>query len=117
MSRIDPQKPQPAQGAAPPQGVAGLPNGLAALTDGPFAANLMLGQMASQITQEIVDFAGRRMRAQMDFVSTLPMGDMKGMIEAQFRFMEQASRDYADEISHVSEVIRKVTVAPVATKD
>jgi hypothetical protein len=94
------------------------PNGaaLASLVDGPFAANMMMGQMASQITQEIMDFAGRRMRAQMDFVSTLPMGDVKGMMEAQFRFFEQASRDYAEEIGHVADVVRKAAETQTPAK-
>jgi hypothetical protein len=94
------------------------PNGAgpASLLDGPFAANLMVGQMASQITQEIMDFAGRRMRAQMDFVSSMPVGDVKGMMEAQFRFFEQASRDYAEEIGHVADVVRKTAETQTATK-
>lgn len=83
------------------------PRETALATDGPFAANMMLGQMASEITQEVMDFAGRRMRAQLDFVSTLPVGDVKGMMEAQFRFFEQASRDYTQEFNQVTEVVRK----------
>jgi hypothetical protein len=93
MSRIETQ--------APPT------SGLAALTASPFAANFMIGQMASQMTQEMVEFTQRRMKAQVEFMSSLPMGDVKGMMEAQFRFLEQASRDYAEEIGHVAEVIRK----------
>ena len=94
MSRIETQAPQPAAG-------------LAALAETPFAANLMLGQMASQIAQEMAEFAQRRMKAQMDFMASLPLGDVKGMMEAQFRFFEQASRDYAEEIGHVADVVRK----------
>ncbi len=108
MSRIDSKQTmadRPANGA-----------GLASLVDGPLAANVMMGQMASQITQEIMDFAGRRMRAQMDFVSTLPMGDVKGMMEAQFRFFEQASRDYAEEIGHVADVVRKAAETQTSAK-
>lgn len=95
MSRIETPGPAPATA------------GFASLTDAPFVANVMLGQMASQITQEMVEFAQRRMKAQMEFVSSLPIGDVKGMMEAQFRFFEQASRDYAEEIGHVADVVRK----------
>ncbi|MGG5818679.1 hypothetical protein [Falsiroseomonas sp. HW251] len=93
MSRIDTTTPQP--------------QGLAALTETPFTANLMLGEMASQVTQEMMDFAQRRMKAQAEFVASLPLGDIKGLMEAQFRFLEQASRDYAEEIGHVADVVRK----------
>jgi hypothetical protein len=90
--------------------------GVVSLMEAPLAANMMVGEMASQITQEIMDFAGRRMRAQMEFVSTLPVGDVKGMMEAQFRFFEQASRDYADELGQVAEVVRKATATAVDVK-
>jgi hypothetical protein len=90
--------------------------GVTSLLEAPLAANMMVGEMASQITQEIVDFTARRMRAQMEFVSSLPVGDVKGMMEAQFRFFEQASRDYADEFGQVAEVVRKATTTAVNVK-
>jgi hypothetical protein len=98
MSRIE--KPPPTQ--APEPRSAPMPGN-------PFAANLVLNEMAAQITQEMLDFSGRRMRAQMEFVSSMPVGDMKGMMEAQFRFLAQASQDYAQEIAQVGEMIRKIT--------
>jgi hypothetical protein len=82
----------------------------------PFAANLMLSEMAAQITQEMLDFSGRRMRAQMEFVSSMPVGDMKGMMEAQFRFLAQASQDYAQEIAQVGAVIRRITDGQAAPR-
>jgi hypothetical protein len=99
MSRIEKQAPAPEQ--------ADTHASVAGVADGPFAANLALTGMAAQITQEMMDFAGRRLRAQMDFVSTMPLGDVKGMMEAQFRFLERASRDYAEEFAQVTDVIRK----------
>ncbi|WP_137177218.1 phasin family protein [Roseomonas sp. AR75] len=104
MSRIETPAPAPAQ--------AQTHAGVATLLDGPFAANLALAGMAAQIAQEMMDFAGRRMRAQMDFVSTMPMGDVKGMMDAQVRFLEQASRDYVAEIAQVTDVMRKAGEAP-----
>jgi hypothetical protein len=76
--------------------------------DNPFAANLALSEMAAQITQEMLDFSGRRMRAQMEFVSSMPIGDVKGMMEAQFRFLARASEDYVQEIAQVGEMIRRI---------
>ncbi|WP_158287747.1 hypothetical protein [Falsiroseomonas bella] len=96
MSRIETPAPAPAPHVA-------------ALPESPFAANLMLSEMAAQITQEMLDFSGRRMRAQMEFVSSMPVGDVKGMMEAQFRFLAQASQDYAQEMVQVGEVIRRIT--------
>jgi hypothetical protein len=46
----------------------------------------------------------------------MPVGDVKGMMEAQFRFFEQASRDYAEEIGHVADVVRKTAETQTATK-
>jgi len=104
MSRIDPRPP-----AANMQSTRDQRGGM---LDGPFTTNLVLGQMASQITQEMMDFASRRMRAQLQFVSSLPVGDMKGMMEAQFRFFEEASRDYAKEFTHVTDVLRQASTPP-----
>ena len=95
MSRIEKQPPTPEPRSA-------------SMSDSPFAANLMLSEMAAQITQEMLDFSGRRMRAQMEFVSSMPVGDVKGMMEAQFRFFAQASEDYAQEIAQVGEMIRRI---------
>jgi hypothetical protein len=105
MSRIETQPPQAkaddkAQSARPRDPDFGLGEA--------FAANLAASEIAAQITQEVMDFAGRRMRAQVEFVTSVPqMGDVTGLMEAQFRFLEQASRDYAQEFGQITEVIRR----------
>ncbi|WP_237216262.1 phasin family protein [Falsiroseomonas oryziterrae] len=111
MSRIE------AKPATPPtSNQAAAPTEFTTWVAGPLAANAMLGGIASQLAQEMLDFAGRRMRAQLDFMAEVPRcGDVPQLIEAQFRFVETATRDYADEVGHVAEVIRKATAATNAS--
>ena len=74
-----------------------------------FMTGRQIGEMTAALAQEMVDFAGRRVRAQLDFMSALPnCSAPQDVMAAQFRFVAETSKDYADEISHMSEVLRKM---------
>jgi hypothetical protein len=79
---------------------------LSMLTERFFIANREAADAANEIAKEMMDFTSRRLRAQMEFVSEMPqMGDVNGMMAAQLRFLERASRDYAQELGTVSQVL------------
>jgi hypothetical protein len=80
-----------------------------ALADRFFMTSRQVAEMTATIAQEMVDFAGRRMRAQLDFMGSLPnCSEPQDVMAAQFRFVADASKDYADEISHMSQVLRRM---------
>jgi hypothetical protein len=79
---------------------------VAALTERVFAANRELAEIAAAIAAETMDFASRRARAQMEFVREMPsLGDLNGVVEAQRRYFERASRDYVEEFGKLSAVL------------
>jgi hypothetical protein len=79
---------------------------LSALTERLFTANREATDVATEIAKEMMEFTSRRLRAQMEFVSEMPqMGDVNGVMAAQLRFLERASRDYAQELGTVSQVL------------
>lgn len=76
-----------------------------------------LAEVALQMTQEMMDFANRRMRAQVEFMDALRRcDDFNGVVEAQLRFVAQTSSDFADEISHLVQVARVRMEAETAAK-
>ena len=82
---------------------------LSVLTERIFTANREAADAAAEIAKEVMDFTSRRLRAQMEFVSEMPqMGDVNGVMAAQLRFLERASRDYAQELGTVSQVLLRV---------
>ena len=109
MSKIDTPKMPP---AAPP---AQIPTQLeGAITDQFFATGMQMAQVTALLAQEMVDFASRRMRAQLDFLGAMPnWSDPQEVMTAQFRFAADASKDYAEEMDHLTQVLRRVNDQPV----
>jgi hypothetical protein len=113
MSKIDsPTMPPPAQPTQPL--AAGLPIE-GALAERFFMTSRQIAEMTALLAQEMVDFTGRRMRAQLDFMGALPnCSEPQDVMAAQFRFVADASKDYAEEINHLSEVLRRMNEEPPA---
>jgi hypothetical protein len=100
MPNVGKAQPAPATQGAPDTAA------FAGLTERLFTANRDAADVATEIVKEMMEFTSRRLRAQMEFMSALPQaGDINGVMAAQFRFLERASHDYADEIGVVSQVL------------
>ena len=107
MSKIDsPTMPPAARSAQQPAARMQIEG---ALADRFFMTSRQVAEMTATIAQEMVDFAGRRMRAQLDFIGSLPnCSEPQDVMAAQFRFVADASKDYADEIGHMTQVLRRM---------
>jgi hypothetical protein len=69
--------------------------------------NRALTAVATSIMEEMLAFGRRRMTAQLDFIGSVPRcQDMATLVSAQLRYVEQASRDYTDELATMAEVVR-----------
>ena len=88
-----------------------------ALAEQFISASRRATEMTATLAQEMADFAGRRLRAQLDFMGALSnWSNPQAMMEAQFRFFAEASKDHADEIGHMSEVLRKMNDEALSAK-
>jgi hypothetical protein len=88
-----------------------------ALTERVFQAHRQMAATTAMLTQEMVDFTSRRMRAQSDFVGELlRCADLPTVMATQFRFVADTSRDYAEEINRIACSLR-TTMEPEPTKE
>jgi hypothetical protein len=63
--------------------------------------------MTLMLAQEMFDFAGRRLRAQAQFMDALRRcGDFQQLVELQMRYMSQTGTDYVDEAGHVAKALQ-----------
>jgi hypothetical protein len=107
MSKIDTPRTPPASQPAQFQNGALQLEG--AITERFFATSLQMAEMTATLAQEMVDFTGRRMRAQLDFMGSAPnWSDPQDVMAAQFRFVADASKAYAEEIDHLTHVLRRM---------
>jgi len=77
-----------------------------------FMTQRQIADMTLVMAREMMDFATRRFRAQAEFVESLARcGDPQQMMDAQLRFVAQATSDYADEMSHMAKTVRTTVAA------
>jgi hypothetical protein len=104
-SKSGPVSDQQQSGTSPPEAVAlSVQNGLATAMEVPkkvMEANLETGT-------ELLMFMTRRMKAQADLFSGVGhCHDMGEATDMQRTFWEKVSKDYAEELNHLAEIVRK----------
>lgn len=71
-----------------------------------------VSEMTLTLANEVMAFATRRMQAQASFVSQLSRcGDPADLLDAQLRFVADATSDYAAEMTTLAKVLQPVPPA------
>ncbi|MBX6374572.1 MAG: phasin family protein [Acetobacteraceae bacterium] len=108
MSKIDnPAGPRDSEKATPPGGAyRASPLGFeAGLAERMMMPQWQAAEVAMQLTQEMMDFMTRRVRAQVALFETLSRcTDFNTALKAQLDFLSEASADCMDEFAHLAKV-------------
>ncbi len=87
----------------------------AAMADRLFEAQRQMSDISLTLAGEVIDFATRRLRAQMAFLESLHRcADPQTLLDAQFRFVASTTEDYAAEMATLAQTIQTAQAAQPA---